>query len=165
MEKEADDDEIEEFIKTVEDDVLENKYSSSFEGNITSPQPEEEHVMSEQLIASLNGSQFRQSTDRATQCEQVNALSKSRPVTSIPVRSSLQSARSVIMIEETFEHDNSTGGFKSSTVEMLSPGGANNRKSTSGVTGGVELQPRKLVMEVDIEVPDPNRNSDLLSVV
>ena len=27
------DDEIEEYIKTVEDDVLENKYSSSFEGN------------------------------------------------------------------------------------------------------------------------------------
>lgn len=47
VEKEADDDEIEEFIKTVEDDVLENKYSSSFEGNITSPQPDEDHVMSE----------------------------------------------------------------------------------------------------------------------
>jgi hypothetical protein len=57
--------EVEEYIKTVEDDVLENKYSSSFEGNADDHNQgksdvEEEIIVSEEQVIEREGYQTRQ---------------------------------------------------------------------------------------------------------
>lgn len=110
------DDEVDDFIKTVEDDVLENKYSSSFEGTNVLEPPQSNNSSSsiqddiqEEVILPLKSTTpiLRLASAKVRQPSSL----LNRPVSSILARAAIPSSHeegNTMMIEESVEDEKLT---------------------------------------------------------